>query len=260
MAEKKPIITFRGVKKAFGPKVVYRGLDLDVYQGETLTILGGSGVGKSVMLKMLIALLSTDAGVVTFDGREVGAMDVAEIARLRQRVGMVFQSGALFDSISVGENVAYGLREHFAATMNERAIWERVSWALTSVGMPGIEAMRPADLSGGMKKRVGVARTIALQPEVILFDEPTTGLDPVNVTRMNHLIVKLRHQLKVTSIVVTHDMTTAFTVSDRLAFVHKGLIAEHGTQEHFRNCTTPAVRDFIEGRSPEDEMASLFGR
>jgi phospholipid/cholesterol/gamma-HCH transport system ATP-binding protein len=255
------LIRFRAVHKAFGPKVVYRGLDLDVRKGETLTILGGSGVGKSVMLKMLIGLLSTDQGEVWFDGDRVNDMGAPELARLRQRVGMVFQSGALFDSISVGENVAYGLREHFAHRMSERDIIERVSWALTSVGMPGIEAMRPSDLSGGMRKRVGVARTIALQPEVILFDEPTTGLDPVNVTRMNHLIVKLKHQLHVTSIVVTHDMTTAFSVSDRLAFVHRGQIAEQGTREHFRHTTNPVVQDFVEGRAPEDDdLAALLSR
>jgi phospholipid/cholesterol/gamma-HCH transport system ATP-binding protein len=255
------LIRFRGVHKAFGPKVVYRGLDLDVFKGETLTILGGSGVGKSVMLKMLIGLLTTDQGEVWFDEARVNDMGPPELARLRQRVGMVFQSGALFDSISVGENVAYGLREHYAHQMSEREIVERVSWALTSVGMPGIESMRPADLSGGMRKRVGVARTIALQPEVILFDEPTTGLDPVNVTRMNHLIVKLKHQLHVTSIVVTHDMTTAFSVSDRLAFVHKGRIAEQGTKEHFRRTTNPVVQDFVEGRAPDDEdLAALLSR
>jgi phospholipid/cholesterol/gamma-HCH transport system ATP-binding protein len=253
------LIRFRGVHKAFGPKVVYRGLDLDVIKGETLTILGGSGVGKSVMLKMLIGLLSTDRGEVWFDNDRVNDMGAPQLARLRQRVGMVFQSGALFDSISVGENVAYGLREHYAHAMNEREITERVSWALTSVGMPGIEPMRPSDLSGGMKKRVGVARTIALQPEVILFDEPTTGLDPINVTRMNHLIVKLKRQLHVTSIVVTHDMTTAFSVSDRLAFVYKGVIAEQGTKEHFKRTTNPVVQDFVEGRSPEDDdLAALL--
>lgn len=253
------LIVFRGVHKAFGPKVVYRGLDLEVRKGETLTILGGSGVGKSVMLKMLIGLLGTDKGEVWFDGDKVNDMNAPQLARLRQRVGMVFQSGALFDSISVGENVAYGLREHYAHVMSERDIVERVSWALTSVGMPGIEPMRPSDLSGGMRKRVGVARTIALQPEVILFDEPTTGLDPVNVTRMNHLIVKLKKQLKVTSIVVTHDMATAFSVSDRLAFVYKGQIAEKGTKEHFKHTTNPVVQDFVEGRSPDDEdLAALL--
>src|SRR5262249_42158889 len=154
-------------------------------------ILGGSGVGKSVMLKMLIGLLTVDKGEVVFDGQKVNGMNPDQLAKVRQRVGMVFQGAALFDSISVGENVAYGLHEHYAYTMTKRDIDERVAWALNSVGLPGIEWMRPSDLSGGMRKRVGVARTIALRPEVILYDEPTTGLDPVNTTRINQLILRL---------------------------------------------------------------------
>lgn len=256
-----PLIDFHDVHKAFGPKVVYRGLNLQVFRGETLTILGGSGVGKSVMLKMLIGLLPVDKGEVRFDGQLVGSMGPPELAKLRQRVGMVFQSGALFDSISVGDNVAYGLREHFADEMNEKQIQERVDWALDAVGMPNIQSMAPSDLSGGMKKRVGVARTIALHPEVILYDEPTTGLDPVNTTRMNHLIMRLKRVTKATSIVVTHDMSTAFAVSDRLAFVYKGIIAESGNRQHFRNTTNPIVQDFVEGRSPDDEdLAAVLGR
>jgi phospholipid/cholesterol/gamma-HCH transport system ATP-binding protein len=256
-----PLIEFRDVHKSFGPKVVYRGLNLQVFRGETLTILGGSGVGKSVMLKMLIGLLGVDRGEVSFDGQLVNSMDANALATLRQRVGMVFQSGALFDSISVGENVAYGLLEHFADKMTRAQINERVAWALNAVGMPQIESMSPSDLSGGMKKRVGVARTIALHPEVILYDEPTTGLDPVNTTRMNHLIMRLRRITKATSIVVTHDMSTAFSVSDRLAFVYKGQIAESGTRHHFRHTTNPIIQDFVEGRSPDDDdLAALLGR
>jgi phospholipid/cholesterol/gamma-HCH transport system ATP-binding protein len=255
-----PIIEFHDVWKSFGPKVVYRGLNLEVYRGETLTILGGSGVGKSVMLKMLIALLPVDKGEVRFDGARVNDMNADQLQRLRQRVGMVFQGGALFDSITVGENVAYGLREHYAHTMTEQDIQERVAWALTSVGLPGVEWMRPADLSGGMRKRVGVARTIALRPEVILYDEPTTGLDPINTARINHLILRLKRQLNITSIVVTHDMSTAFTVSDRLAFVARGVIEEKGPREQFRTSTNPLVRDFIDGRAPEEEdVAALLG-
>lgn len=251
--DKEPIIEFRNVRKAFGSKVVYRGLNLKVYRGEVLTIMGGSGVGKSVMLKMLIGLLQADGGEIVFDGEHVETMDATKLSRLRQRVGMVFQSGALFDSISVGENVAYGLREHYARQMSERDIRDRVDWALRSVGLPGIETMRPSDLSGGMRKRVGVARTIALRPEVILYDEPNTGLDPVNTTRINHLIVRLQRQLKITSVIVTHDMGTAFTVSDRLAFVHKGVILESGPKDEFQKTTNQIVQDFIHGRAPEDE-------
>lgn len=248
-----PLITFRDVHKAFGPKVVYRGMNLDVHRGEALTILGGSGVGKSVMLKLLIGLLQPDRGLIVFDGERVTDLNAAQLTRLRQRVGMVFQSGALFDSLTVGENVAYGLNEHHTRSMTPKAIAERVAWALESVGMPGIEQMRPADLSGGMRKRVGVARTIALQPEVILYDEPTTGLDPVNVARINHLILRLKRQLNITSIVVTHDMSTTFSVSDRIAFVHGGQIAATGTREFMRTTQNPLVRDFIDGRAPEDE-------
>lgn len=232
---------------------MYRGLNLEVYKGEALTIMGGSGVGKSVMLKMLIGLLSVDSGEIIFDGERVNEMTPQQLQRLRQRVGMVFQGAALFDSITVGDNVAYGLREHYARTMSEQEIRERVAWALASVGLPGIEWMRPADLSGGMRKRVGVARTIALRPEVILYDEPTTGLDPINTARINQLILRLKRQLNITSIVVTHDMSTAFTVSDRLAFVHKGVIAEVGTREQIRNSPNPLLQDFIQGRAPEEE-------
>ena len=253
------LIEFRDVRKAFGEKVVYRGLNLFVDKGEALTIMGGSGVGKSVMLKMLIGLLKADGGDIFFDGGRMNDLGAAALAKLRQRVGMVFQGGALFDSVTVGENVAYGLHEHFAFTMTEAQIAERVSWALTSVGLPGIEWMRPSDLSGGMRKRVGVARTIALQPEVILFDEPTTGLDPVNTTRINQLILRLKRQLNITSIVVTHDMSTAFTVSDRIAMVHRGVIAEVGTVEQIKTSTNPLVHDFVNGRAPEEEdVATLL--
>lgn len=247
------IISFRDVWKSFGEKVVYRGLNLDVYRGETLTIMGGSGVGKSVMLKMLIGLLPVDKGDIYFEKEHVNRLKPSDLARLRQRVGMVFQGAALFDSITVGQNVAYGLQEHYADTMSQEQIRERVSWALTSVGLPGIEWMRPSDLSGGMRKRVGVARTIALQPEVILYDEPTTGLDPINTTRINQLILRLKRQLNITSIVVTHDMNTAFSVSDRLAMVYRGTIAESGSIAQIQTSPNPLIQDFIRGRAPEDE-------
>lgn len=253
------LIEFQGVDKAFGPKVIYTGLNLAIEQGEALTILGGSGVGKSVMLKMLIGLLKPDRGDIVFDGKSIVGMRPAELARVRQRIGMVFQGAALFDSLSVRENVAYGLREHFH--MNESEISERVDWALSLVGLPGIEAMNPADLSGGMRKRVGLARTIALRPEVLLYDEPTTGLDPINTTRINNVIVSLKAALSVTSVVVTHDMKTAFAVSNRLAMVHKGRIVASGSVEDFRNTDNPMVHNFVTGQAPEDEdMAALMAR
>ncbi len=250
---KGPIIQFRGVKKAFGPKVIYRALNLDVYEGETLTVMGGSGVGKSVLLKLLIRLLEADAGEVIFHGEDVTKLRERQVADVRRRIAMLFQGAALFDSISVGENVAYGLREHFRETMTEHQMFERVDWALSLVGLPGIENMRPADLSGGMKKRVGLARAIAIQPEVLLYDEPTTGLDPINTERINHLINGLKAALKVTSIVVTHDMKSAFSVSDRMAMVHSGTVILHGTPDEFRFATDPRVSDFINGVAPVNE-------
>jgi phospholipid/cholesterol/gamma-HCH transport system ATP-binding protein len=248
-----PIIRFRNVHKAFGEKVIYRGLNLDVFPGETLTIMGGSGVGKSVLLKLLIRLLEADSGSITFHGEEITRMKEAKIEIVRQRIAMLFQGAALFDSISVGENVAYGLHEHFRSSMTEKEIAERVNWALSLVGLPGIESMRPADLSGGMKKRVGLARAIAVQPEVLLYDEPTTGLDPINTERINHLINGLKAALKVTSIVVTHDMKSAFSVSDRLAMVYRGEILMTGTPAEFRASTIPQVHDFINGTAPVNE-------
>jgi phospholipid/cholesterol/gamma-HCH transport system ATP-binding protein len=248
-----PIIQFSDVHKAFGPKVIYRGLNLVIYPGETLTVMGGSGVGKSVMLKLLIRLLDADRGSIQFRGEEITKMTEQRIGIVRQRIAMLFQGSALFDSISVGENVAYGLHEHFRREMTEKQINERVDWALQLVGLRGIELMRPADLSGGMKKRVALARAIAVQPEVLLYDEPTTGLDPINTQRINHLINGLREALNVTSIVVTHDMKSAFSVSDRMAMVYRGEVIAFGTPDEFRHSMDPRVSDFITGTAPVNE-------
>ncbi len=253
MSDPTPLITFRGVRKAFGPKVIYSHLEFEVHRGETLTIVGGSGVGKSVMLKMLIGLLRPDAGAITFDGASVTGMGGGELALLRQRIAMLFQAGALFDSQTVGENVAYGLEEHFRDRMTKSEIADRVAWALGLVDLPGIELMWPADLSGGMRKRVALARAIAVRPEVLLYDEPTTGLDPINTARVNHLIMGLRRKLNVTSIVVTHDMKSAFTISDRVAMVHGGRILCVGTVNEFQASGLQRVQDFIEGRAPVKE-------
>lgn len=256
------LIRFDGVKKRFGPKVIFDGLNLEVRRGETLTVMGGSGVGKSVMLKLLIGLLRADAGSIVYDGEELTALRESDYHRIRRRIGMLFQGAALFDSLSVGENVAYGLREHFSigpTKMTRAEIDHRVATSLELVGLPGIQEMVPSDLSGGMKKRVGLARTIALQPEVILYDEPTTGLDPVNTARINHLIMGISRALKITSIVVTHDMGTAFTVSDTLAFVFKGRILLHGPPTIFESSTDPNVHNFIKGIAPVGEdVATLL--
>ena len=247
------LIAFRGVKKAFGPKVIYTDLHLDIRRGETTTILGASGSGKSVMLKMLIGLLTADAGQIMFDGEDVSKFDEHRMIDVRRRVAYLFQGAALFDSLDVGENVAYGLREQYWDSMTDAEIRARVAQSLHLVGLPGIEAMRPSDLSGGMKKRVGLARTLALQPEVLLYDEPTTGLDPINTARINHLINGIKRALGLTSIVVTHDMGTAFTVSDRLAMIGRGRVLLTAKTEDFKETQDKYVRDFIDGRAPETE-------
>ena len=253
------LIQFRHVQKAFGPKVVFSDLTLDLFRGETITILGASGSGKSVMLKMLIGLLPADGGEILFKGRNVLTMDAEALTEVRRAVAYLFQGGALFDSLSVGDNVAYGLHEQFWGRMTEAEIQARVEESLAMVGLPGIEAMRPSDLSGGMKKRVGLARTLALHPEVILYDEPTTGLDPINSARINLLITSLQNKLSLTSVVVTHSMGTAFEVSDRLAMIGQGRVLFSGTNEDFRKTDNPVVRDFIDGRVPaDDDMSALM--
>jgi phospholipid/cholesterol/gamma-HCH transport system ATP-binding protein len=245
------LIEFRGVKKAFGSNVVYRDLNLDVNEREVLTIIGGSGQGKSVMLKMLIGLLDLDGGSIFFDGQEISGLTEAEYAPVRRRVAILFQAGALFDSMSTKENVAYGLREQL--DMSEKEISERVRESLTYVGLPGTEETAPADLSAGMKKRVSLARALAIRPEVLLYDEPTTGLDPINVTRIADLIQYLNETLDVTSVVVTHDMDTALAISDRIAMIHEGFAIFSGTPDELRTSDDPRVRDFMEGNAPVDE-------
>ncbi len=254
-----PLIRFENVKKSFGSKAVYTRLSLDVFRGETVTVMGPSGCGKSVMLKMLIGLIGIDGGSIRVGDTEVPGLDDNGLRDLRRRIAYLFQGAALFDSMSVGENVAYGLHEQFWNTMSEAEIAQRVAQSLEVVGLPGIEGMRPSDLSGGMKKRVGLARTLALQPEVILYDEPTTGLDPINTARINNLIEGIQKALGLTSIVVTHDMGTAFAVSDRMVMLTRGRVHRVGTPEDFKTCDDKYVRDFIEGRAPKvEDLESLL--
>ena len=245
------LIEFRGVKKAFGPKVVYRDLNLEIHEGEVITIIGGSGQGKSVMLKMLIGLLEVDGGRIYFDEQQISGITEAQYASVRRRVAMLFQASALFDSLNAKENVAYGLREQL--DMSEIQIAERVRESLSYVGLPGTEETWPADLSAGMKKRVALARALAIRPQVLLYDEPTTGLDPINVTRIADLIQYLNDTLDVTSVVVTHDMDTALAISDRIAMIHEGFVIFSGTPDELRASDVPQVRDFIEGNAPVDE-------
>ncbi len=242
---REPLIEFTGVKKRFGPKVIYEDATLSIYPGETITILGGSGTGKSVLIKMLIGLLRADAGSIKAFGHEVTTMNEAQLLSVRTRIAMLFQSGALFDSLTVEQNIKYPLREHAWGT--DAQMKARVEEVLEMVGMPGSQKLKPAELSGGMRKRVGLARAIAIQPEVILYDEPTTGLDPVNVRRINGLILSLQAKLGVTSIVVTHDMDSCFTVTDRIAMLYDKRIAFVGTADETETCTIPYVREFIRG-------------
>ncbi len=245
------LIEFRNVKKAFGDKVVYVDLNLDIHKGEALTIIGGSGMGKSVMLKMLVGLLRVDAGTICFDGREISALAERELLQVRRRIGMLFQGAALFDSMTVRENVAYPLREHTRPT--EKEIDQRVAECLEDVGLPGIEDALPSSLSSGMRKRVGLARAIALRPEVLLYDEPTTGLDPIAMEHITDLIVALNDRYGVTSVVVTHDMPSAFRVSDRIAMIDRGYVIFEGTPDELQHAEDPRVRDFVEGNAPDND-------
>ena len=244
-----PFIRFEHVVKAFGQNQVYRDLSLDIIKGETLTLIGGSGTGKSVLLKLLLGLMKADAGKIFFDGQEVGSLSHADLIQMRKRIGMLFQGAALFDSLTVFENIAYPIREHF--DYEESKISNIVAEKLSVVGLPGIENMMPSDLSGGMKKRVGLARAIATDPEVILYDEPTTGLDPTNTIRIDQLILDLQKRFQVTSIVVTHDMASAFRVSDRLALLYDKKIEYVGSKEEMQNSSNQIVQQFINGRIGE---------
>jgi phospholipid/cholesterol/gamma-HCH transport system ATP-binding protein len=236
----------RGLRKAFGRQRVLDGLDLDIYAGEVVTIIGESGSGKSILLKAMMGLIEVDAGTIRFDGEEVTDDTEQQWTQTRRRIGMLFQESALFDSLNVFENVAYALYEQ--TTMAEEEITMRVAETLTLVGLPGIEAMAPSDLSGGMRKRVALARAVAVRPEVVFYDEPAEGLDPINVTRVNRLLLGLQKSLNVTSVVVTHNLKAAFAISDRLVLIHDGEVAATGQPEAFLDSDDPVVREFIGDR------------
>jgi phospholipid/cholesterol/gamma-HCH transport system ATP-binding protein len=248
-----PVIELRGVHKAFGRNRVLRGVDLAILPGETFTILGGSGSGKSVCLKHMIGLMRADAGQVWLFGEDITRASEAALVGARKNVSMIFQSGALFDSLSVFENVAYPLREHL--DWKEARIAERVAECLAAVGMPGVEALMPAELSGGMRKRVGVARGIALEPEIVLYDEPTTGLDPANQRRIGELIQSLQKRLGITSVIVTHELDLCFAISDRVALLKRGRIAALGAAEEIRLSQDPDVVGFLAGEQDALEEA-----
>lgn len=241
------MIAIRGLRKRLGEKQVLDGVDLDVEKGETLLVMGRSGTGKSVLLKHIIGLMRPDEGTVEVDGREVTALREAEFNEVRRRFGLLFQGAALFDSLTVGENVALPLREH--TRLDDAEIRRRVAERLEWVGLSGVEDMKPASLSGGMKKRVGLARAIAMDPDYVLYDEPTTGLDPIMADVIDRLIRGLQERLGVTSVVVTHDMQSAFKVADRIAMLHDGRVVFTGTPDEARGTADPLVRQFIEGSS-----------
>jgi phospholipid/cholesterol/gamma-HCH transport system ATP-binding protein len=242
-----PFISFDGLRKSFGSKVVLRGVSLDVLRGETLVILGGSGSGKSVLLKHINGLLRPDAGRVIVDGEDIAGLDETGLVAVRRRIGVLFQSGALFDSLTVGDNVAYGLREH--TTLSAGEIAERVRTTLAMVDLPGTEGLVPSELSGGMRKRAALARAVILEPAAVLYDEPTTGLDPVVAQKIDMLIRRLQDQLRLTSVVVTHDLLSAFRVADRFAFLHEGVIRFVGSKNELRASTDPTVAEFLAAAS-----------
>ena len=249
------LFELRDVWKSFGSNQVLRGVNLCLRRGESLGIIGPSGAGKTVLLKCMVGLLSVDRGEVLFDGSNVPAMSAEELVRLRQRVGFLFQGGVLFDSMTVRENLEYSLKEQFFRTMHRHEVDERVAWALAAVGLPLSEAGNlPAALSGGMRKRVGIARTIVTRPEVVLYDSPTEGLDPVNAHRVADLITTLREKQGITSVVVAHDLRTVFTVCDRAAYLDEGRILETGTPRSFAESTSEAVRNFVIGHPPEEPL------
>ncbi|HEY5132281.1 MAG TPA: ABC transporter ATP-binding protein [Candidatus Krumholzibacteriaceae bacterium] len=241
------IVTIRGLKKSFGPHLVFDSLDLDIMHGETLVVIGRSGCGKSVLLKHITGLLQPDAGEITFEGEDITRFTRKKLYQMRLHFGMLFQSCALFDSMTVGENVALPLRKH--SEMSDEEIAKVVSEKLELVGLTGVHDQYPAEMSGGMKKRVGLARAVAMNPQMVLYDEPTTGLDPIMADVINELIRTLQRELAVTSVVVTHDIRSAYHVGDRIAMLYEGKIIYSGTPEEVRRTDNPVLRQFVEGKA-----------
>jgi phospholipid/cholesterol/gamma-HCH transport system ATP-binding protein len=241
------VIQLRGVWKRLGKREVLRGVDLDVTRGESVVIIGRSGTGKSVLLKHVVGLIRPDRGEVKVMGLEVDALTERELLELRETMGMLFQGGALFDSMSVGENVGLALREH--TPLPDAQIEMVVKEKLGLVGLDGVQEMRPSSLSGGMKKRAALARALALNPKIMLYDEPTTGLDPITADLINRLIRRLQERLTISSITVTHDMRSAYHIADRIAMLHEGRIHAVGTPAEIQASKDPIMRQFIEGSS-----------
>lgn len=252
------MIEILDLKKKFNNNLVLNGLNLKVQTGQTCVIIGRSGCGKSVLLKHIVGLLKPDSGKVLVDGKEVAALQELELTALRSKISMVFQGGALFDSMNVAENVGFGLFEHTHITQKE--ILDRVEESLSLVGLGGIGNLMPSELSGGMKKRVALARAICIKPQILLYDEPTTGVDPITADSINELIRSLHDKLKVTSFAVTHDMRSAYHIADKIAMMYKGKIVLEGTSEEIQKTTDPVVHQFINGLSkgPITESIDTF--
>ncbi len=243
MENKKEIIKIINLYKSFKNKEVLRGINLTVYEGESLVIIGGSGAGKSVLIKNIIGLLKPEKGSIIINGVDVTKISKKKWVEIRKNFGMLFQNAALFDSMTVFENVAFPLFEHTKLSKSE--IEKIVKEKLALVGLKGIEKLYPSELSGGQRKRVGLARALALNPKIILYDEPTTGLDPIVGESINKLIIKLRDNLNVTSITITHDMKSAYEIANRIAMIYEGKIIEVGTPEEIKNTKNEIVRNFI---------------
>jgi phospholipid/cholesterol/gamma-HCH transport system ATP-binding protein len=233
--------------KAFDEKIIFNDLNLTVKSGETKVIIGRSGAGKSVLLKSIVGLLKPDSGSIKVNGIEVTDLKEKEYNKVRMEIGMVFQGGALFDSMTVEENVAFVLNEFM--DLDRKTIEDRVESSLALVGLQGIEKMMPSQLSGGMKKRVSLARVLCMEPQTILYDEPTSEVDPITADAINSLIVELRNKLKVTSIVVTHDMNSAYKIADSIAMFYHGKVIAEGTPDEIRNTKHPVVKQFIYGEA-----------
>jgi len=243
-------IEIRDLHKSFGGRQILKGFSLNVEEGETLSIIGHSGAGKSVAIKHVVGLLEPDRGTVEVDDKDVPTLPRKELYELRARIGYVFQFAALFDSMTIGDNVAMGLRKR--GELLETDIQHRVAEALELVDLPDVQQQYPAELSGGMRKRVGIARAVALRPKYILYDEPTTGLDPVTSAVIDELMIRMREKLGVTSVVITHDMRSAYRVGSRIAMLYEGRVRQVGTVEEIQQTKDPIVRQFIEGRATLD--------
>ncbi len=245
MSEKEPIIKVSNLKKIFGDRTILNGIDLSIYKGETFVIMGGSGCGKSTLLRHLIGAIRPNEGKVELFGHDLSTMNEDGMDKIKKKIGMSFQSSALFDSMTVGENVSLPLREH--TKLDKGVIDIMVKMKLELVGLRGFENLMPSQLSGGMKKRVGIARAVAMDPEIVFYDEPTAGLDPIVTAVMDKLILDLSKSLSVTSVVVTHDMNSVFRIADRIVMLYEGKVAEIGTKEQIKNSKNPYVQQFVNG-------------